>query len=114
MKRYSKRSLKHQHHLIRREFKRQASEWAKERVSPDLQWVARQLPLRRNLSVLDVAAGTGLLSQAVAPKVKRVVALDVTLEMITEGYKKVQPPIRLPCRSIAESTPFYRCCWPPA
>lgn len=90
MKRYSKRSLKHQHHLIRREFKRQASAWARERVSPDLQWVARQLPLRRSLSVLDVAAGTGLLSQAVAPKVKRVVALDVTLEMITEGYKKVQ------------------------
>lgn len=90
MKRYSKRSLKHQQHLIRREFKRQASEWAKERVSPDLQWAVRQLPLRRSLSVLDVAAGTGLLSQAVAPKVKRVVALDVTLEMITEGYKKVQ------------------------
>ena len=88
MKRYSKRSLKHQHHLIRREFKRQASAWAKQRVSPDLQWVARQLPLRRSLSVLDVAAGTGLLSQVVAPKVKRVVALDVTPEMITEGYKK--------------------------
>jgi ubiquinone/menaquinone biosynthesis C-methylase UbiE len=90
MKRHSKRSLKHQQHLIRREFKRQASEWAKERVSPDLRWVARQLPLRRSLSVLDVAAGTGLLSQAVAPKVKRVVALDVTPEMIAEGYKKVQ------------------------
>jgi ubiquinone/menaquinone biosynthesis C-methylase UbiE len=90
MKRYSKRSLKHQQHLIRREFKRQASGWVKKRVSPDLRWVARQLPLRRSLSVLDVAAGTGLLSQAVAPKVKHVVALDATLEMITEGYKKVQ------------------------
>ena len=90
MKRNRKRSLEHQHHLIRREFKRQASAWAKQRVSPDLQWVVRQLPLRRNLRVLDVAAGTGLLSQVVAPRVKRVVALDVTPEMITEGYKKVQ------------------------
>jgi len=90
MKRSSKKSLKHQQHLIRREFKKQASEWAKERVSPDLRWVACQLPLRRSLSVLDVAAGTGLLSHAVAPKVKRVVALDLTLEMIAEGYKKVQ------------------------
>lgn len=90
MKRNSKGSLERQHHLIRREFKRQASEWARERVSPDLQWVARQLPLRRGLNVLDVAAGTGLLSQAVASQVKRVVALDLTLEMIAAGYKQVQ------------------------
>ena len=90
MKRSSKKSLTHQQRLIRREFREQASEWAKERVSPELRWVARQLPLRRSLHVLDVAAGTGLLSQAVAPKVKRVVALDLTLEMIAEGYKKVQ------------------------
>jgi ubiquinone/menaquinone biosynthesis C-methylase UbiE len=90
MKRDSQRSVKHEHHLIKREFKRQASAWAKQRVSPDLQWVARQLPLRRSLRVLDVAAGTGLLSQAVASKVKRVLALDVTPEMIAEGCKRVQ------------------------
>jgi SAM-dependent methyltransferase len=90
MKRDSKRSLKRQHQLIRRAFKKQASEWAKQQVSPDLHWVTRRLTLRPSFSVLDVAAGTGLLSQAVAPKVKRVVALDVTHEMITEGYKKVQ------------------------
>jgi SAM-dependent methyltransferase len=90
MKRDSKGILKDQHHLIRREFKRQASAWAKERVSPDLHWVVRQIPLGRSLSVLDVAAGTGLLSQAVAPKVKHVLALDITPEMITEGHKKVQ------------------------
>lgn len=85
-----KRSVKREHHLIRREFRRQASAWAKQRISPDLEWVARQLPLRRSLRVLDVATGTGLLSQAVASKVKQVVALDVTPEMIAEGYKRVR------------------------
>jgi ubiquinone/menaquinone biosynthesis C-methylase UbiE len=89
MKRHSKTSLQRQHQLIRREFKRQTSAWAKQRVSADLRWVARQVPLRRDLSVLDVAAGTGLLSQTVAPKVKRVVALDVTPEMIAQGRKQI-------------------------
>jgi ubiquinone/menaquinone biosynthesis C-methylase UbiE len=83
------RSVKHQDQLIRREFGRQTSSWAKQRVSADLRWVAREVPLRRDLSVLDVAAGTGLLSQTVAPKVKRIVALDLTPEMITQGRKQI-------------------------
>src|ERR1043166_1551504 len=77
--------FKDQHDSIRAEFRRQAASWAKDEISPDLQWVVARLDLRPHFDVLDVAAGTGLLSRAIAPHVNRVVAVDITPEMLAVG-----------------------------
>jgi ubiquinone/menaquinone biosynthesis C-methylase UbiE len=46
------------------------------------------LPLAENLRVLDVAAGTGHLSCAIAPFVKEVVAIDITPEMLEQAREE--------------------------
>ena len=74
-----------QHDSIRAEFRRQAPSWVKEDISPDLRWVLTRLDLHPRLEVLDVAAGTGLLSRGIAPHVQRVVAMDITPEMLEHG-----------------------------
>lgn len=76
---------KEQHDSIREEFKNQAGSWGKSEISPHLQWVVDHLDLRPHLEVLDVAAGSGLLSRAISSRVKRVVALDITPEMLAQG-----------------------------
>lgn len=50
-----------------------------------LEWIVKHLDLQSQFTVLDVAAGTGLLGRAVAPYVAHVVALDATPEMLLEG-----------------------------
>ena len=53
---------------------------------PDyLKLAVASLDLGSDTEVLDVAAGTGLLFRAVSPRVGRVVALDITPEMLAEG-----------------------------
>jgi ubiquinone/menaquinone biosynthesis C-methylase UbiE len=53
---------------------------------PDyLKLAVASLDLGSDSEVLDVAAGTGLLFRAVSPRVGRVVALDITPEMLAEG-----------------------------
>jgi ubiquinone/menaquinone biosynthesis C-methylase UbiE len=78
-----------QHASIREEFKKQAASWGKNEVSPQLRWVVERLDLEPEDEVLDVAAGTGLLSRAISPHVKRVVALDLTPEMLAQGRSEV-------------------------
>ena len=46
------------------------------------------LELDDSLSVLDVAAGTGLVAREIAPHVKTVVALDSTPEMLEQGRQQ--------------------------
>lgn len=53
-----------------------------------LQWVVGRLDLNPDFVVLDVAAGTGLLGRAIAPRVQRVVAIDLTPEMIRQGIRE--------------------------
>lgn len=53
-----------------------------------LEWMVKHLDLQSQFTVLDVAAGTGLLGRAVAPYVKYVVALDATPEMLLEGRRQ--------------------------
>jgi ubiquinone/menaquinone biosynthesis C-methylase UbiE len=53
-----------------------------------LAWMASQLPLAPGLRILDVAAGTGHLSRAVAPGVKTVVAVDLTPAMLGEAVRE--------------------------
>jgi 2-polyprenyl-3-methyl-5-hydroxy-6-metoxy-1,4-benzoquinol methylase len=78
-------AYKDQHDSIRAEFKKQAAGWGKNEISPHLRWVVEHLDLQPDFEVLDVAAGTGLLSRAISPHVKRVVALDITPEMLAQG-----------------------------
>lgn len=74
-----------QHDSIREEFRKQAPSWGRDRTSAHLEWVVSRLALRPEFEVLDVAAGTGLLSRAIAPHVKHVVAVDITPEMLAQG-----------------------------
>lgn len=50
-----------------------------------LEWAVSELPLKTGATVLDVAAGTGLLSLAVSPYVDKVLAMDITPAMLDAG-----------------------------
>jgi SAM-dependent methyltransferase len=78
-------AYREQHDSIREEFKRQAASWGKNEISPHLQWVVERLGLQPHFEALDVAGGTGLLSRAISPYIKSVVALDITPEMLEQG-----------------------------
>ena len=52
-----------------------------------LAWMVACLPLNHHCRVLDVAAGTGILSRALAPLVGQVTAIDATAEMLGEGKR---------------------------
>jgi ubiquinone/menaquinone biosynthesis C-methylase UbiE len=83
-------SMQHtQHDVIRREFGQQAARFGEQGLTLSnqayLQWMVEQLDLQSHFEVLDVAAGTGHLSRAIAPYVRRVVALDLTPEMLAQG-----------------------------
>jgi ubiquinone/menaquinone biosynthesis C-methylase UbiE len=50
-----------------------------------IDWAIERLPLTKDDRVLDVAAGTGLMSLAISPFVGSVTALDITEAMLSEG-----------------------------
>lgn len=81
-----------QHEVIRREFGKQAAHFGEPGLTLSnqeyLQWMVDQLDLQPHFEVLDVAAGTGHLSRAIAPHIKRVVALDLTDEMLAQGRRE--------------------------
>jgi ubiquinone/menaquinone biosynthesis C-methylase UbiE len=83
-----------QHDVVRREFGQQAARFGEQGLTLSnqayLQWMVEQLDVRPDFEVLDVAAGTGHLSRAMAPHVKRVVALDLTPEMLAEGRREAE------------------------
>ena len=79
-----------QHEAIRAEFSRQAPSWSKDPISEDLRWAVDRLALDKDDDVLDVAAGTGLLSRAIAPKVRSVVGIDLTPEMMEHGRQAAE------------------------
>ena len=72
--------------VIRREFSKQASNFGDKGLTLSsqtiLDWSVGILPLNIDFRVLDVAAGTGLLSRAIAPYVREVVAIDITPKML--------------------------------
>ncbi len=74
-----------QHDAIRAEFAAQAETWGRDEISPDLLWAVDLIDPRPHFEVLDVAAGTGLLSRALAPRVRRVTAVDITAPMMEAG-----------------------------
>ena len=83
-----------QHDVIRREFGQQATRFGEQGLTLSnqayLDWMVEQLDLQSHFEVLDVAAGTGHLSRAIAPHVKRVVALDLTPEMLAQGEREAE------------------------
>ena len=75
--------------LVREQFRIQASAFDQQVGARGydhvLAWIMGLLELNDSLSVLDVAAGTGLVAREIAPRVKTVVALDSTPEMLEQG-----------------------------
>ena len=80
--------------LVREQFRIQASAFDQQVGAHGydhvLTWILGLLELDDSLSVLDVAAGTGLVARALAPHVGKVVALDATPEMLEEGGQQAQ------------------------
>jgi ubiquinone/menaquinone biosynthesis C-methylase UbiE len=83
-----------QHDVVRREFAQQAARFGDQGLTLSnqayLQWMVEQLDLQPHFEVLDVAAGTGHLSLAMAPHVNRVVALDLTPDMLAQGHREAE------------------------
>lgn len=87
--------MKENHHeIVRRQFVKQAPRFGDQNytlASPVyLEWIVNNLDLEPHFDVLDVAAGTGHLSRAIAPQVRRVVAIDTTPEMLLEGRRQAE------------------------
>ena len=91
-----------QHALIRGEFKKQAAGWGQR--SDDLSEAAQLLALESGFTVLDVATGSALFASAIAPQVKRVIASDITPEMLAQAQKREIDNIQ-PLLAAAESLP---------
>lgn len=70
---------------IRREFEKQATSFSNPTYTYRLGWMIEELAPQADDAVLDVAAGTGHLSRALAAKARYVVAMDLTLEMLRRG-----------------------------
>jgi SAM-dependent methyltransferase len=83
-----------QHDVVRKEFGQQAAHFGEPGLTLSnqdyLRWMVGELELQPHLHVLDVAAGTGHLSRAIAPHVQRVVALDLTPEMLAQGRREAE------------------------
>lgn len=79
-----------QHRLVREKFTQQAERWGHMQVADDLQTILGRIPLRGDARVLDVAAGSALLSRALAPRVAEVVAIDITAAMLERGREAAE------------------------
>src|SRR5919198_464609 len=79
---------------VRREFGKQAAHFGEAGLTLSneeyLRWMVGALGAERHWRVLDVAAGTGHLSRALAPRVAHVTAVDLTPEMLDEGRRQAQ------------------------
>jgi ubiquinone/menaquinone biosynthesis C-methylase UbiE len=50
-----------------------------------INWIIESLPLRADMTVLDVACGTGIMSRALARSVRSVTGIDVTPAMLAQA-----------------------------
>lgn len=80
--------LEKHHEIVRRESRKRAELHGSDEISEDLSWVVAQLDLDPGFEVLDVAAGSGVVARAVAPYVKRVVASDISPEILAAGTRQ--------------------------
>jgi ubiquinone/menaquinone biosynthesis C-methylase UbiE len=83
-----------QHQRIRQEFDRQAARFDNPQHSAgnrdQLEWIIGNLDLPTDGILLDVATGTGLVARAAAPHVRRVVGVDMTPNMLHQGYAEME------------------------
>ncbi len=82
-----------QHDRVQEQFNKQAAIFSQQPTiaNPDhTQWMLDHIELKPADQVLDVAAGTGHLSRAIAPYVHHVTALDLTTSMIEQGQIETQ------------------------
>lgn len=79
---------------VRREFGKQARLFGEAGLSLSneeyLRWMVDVLAPAAHWQALDVATGTGHLARALAPRVKRVTAVDLTPAMLAEGRRLAQ------------------------
>jgi len=79
---------------IREAFTRQAATFEDERLNvaftSGLPWLLSFLDACPDDVVVDVAAGTGIVSRALAPDVERVTAVDSTAAMVDEGRARAE------------------------
>jgi len=78
-------ALEAQHAAIRREYRTQADAWSRRPIDAHLAWVVEQVTWDPAWRVVDVAAGTALFARAIATRVRSIVAVDLTPEMLTRG-----------------------------
>jgi SAM-dependent methyltransferase len=90
---------------VRRESRRRARLRGCDEVPEDVEWVVSSLPLDAADEVLDVAAGTGVMARALAPRVRRVVASDVSEEMLAAGAAAAPANVSFE-RALAEELPY--------
>ncbi|MBP1996711.1 class I SAM-dependent methyltransferase [Paenibacillus eucommiae] len=78
--------------VVREEFKKQARGFSNKLLSLNneelLNWIHNSLNLKKEMKVLDVASGTGILSRSIAPFVNHVNAIDLSQDMIDEGIRQ--------------------------
>jgi ubiquinone/menaquinone biosynthesis C-methylase UbiE len=78
-----------QHRTVKEQFSRQAHAFDQIGLTLSnrdyLTWMVDVLGFRSHDTVLDVATGTGHLARAIAPRVRRIIALDLTPKMLDEG-----------------------------
>lgn len=74
---------------ILQQFKKQAQDFSNKNLSLNsdkyIQWLLSDIHLDKNYSVLEVAAGTGIFSRAMAPFVSQITSLDLSPDMIAQG-----------------------------
>jgi SAM-dependent methyltransferase len=82
------------HRLVEQQFARQEPGFGQEGLTLTnqeyLAWMVDTLDPNPHDAVLDVAAGTGHLGRAIAPRVRCVVCLDLTPDMLHEGKQAAQ------------------------
>jgi ubiquinone/menaquinone biosynthesis C-methylase UbiE len=80
--------------IVKTEFKKQAKDFSNKLLTMNseiyLRWILQSHKLNHTMEVLDVAAGTGILSRALAPFVKKVTSMDISEDMILEGIHQNQ------------------------
>ncbi len=80
--------LERHYERVRHESRNRARLRGSDEISEEVAWVVDRLDLEPHFEVLDVAAGTGIVARAVAPHVRRVVASDISAEMLAAGARE--------------------------
>lgn len=90
-------------------FQEKAADWDEQPVPMQISSgvsaaIAANVPLSPDLTVMDFGAGTGLVASKLAPRVKRIVAVDVSPAMLEQLAKKPElaDKVETHCQDILE------------